>query len=214
MDAALRYYELAQDYFSLVRIYCFQGNVQKVGASCAACGCGEAETEPQGPLPSFQAAEIANESGNWAASYHLARQYESQEEVRQAVHFYSRAQAFNNAIRLCKVGGQRARSLDGQSQAGGQGAPAVSHVLRRTFHTENVENCMVSSTSPTPGARSHHACACRSDCSSSPWSQPPGGVFQVLSSEFLLKSPMSLQQAFRLAHCSWPINSRKGVLNA
>lgn len=80
MDAALRYYELAEDYFSLVRIHCFQGNIQK-------------------------AAEIANESGNWAASYHLARQYESQEEVRQAVHFYSRAQAFNNAIRLCKENG-------------------------------------------------------------------------------------------------------------
>ncbi|XP_025272825.3 intraflagellar transport protein 140 homolog [Canis lupus familiaris] len=80
MDAALHYYELAQDYFSLVRIYCFQGNIQK-------------------------AAEIANESGNWAASYHLARQYESQEEVRQAVHFYTRAQAFNNAIRLCKENG-------------------------------------------------------------------------------------------------------------
>lgn len=32
MDAALRYYELAQDYFSLVRIHCFQGNIQKVGA--------------------------------------------------------------------------------------------------------------------------------------------------------------------------------------
>ncbi|KAM4819952.1 intraflagellar transport protein 140 homolog [Thomomys bottae] len=77
MSSALHYYELAQDYFSLVRIHCFQGNIQK-------------------------AAEIANETGNWAASYHLARQYESQEEVRQAVYFYARAQAFNNAIRLCK----------------------------------------------------------------------------------------------------------------
>ncbi|KAF6124817.1 intraflagellar transport 140 [Phyllostomus discolor] len=84
MDAALHYYELAQDYFSLVRIHCFQGNIQK-------------------------AAEIANETGNWAASYHLARQYESQEDVRQAVHFYARAQAFNNAIRLCKE-----NSLDDQ----------------------------------------------------------------------------------------------------
>ncbi|XP_034526547.1 intraflagellar transport protein 140 homolog isoform X3 [Ailuropoda melanoleuca] len=80
MAAALRYYELAQDYFSLVRICCFRGDVQK-------------------------AAEIANESGNWAASYHLARQYESRDEVRQAVHFYSRARAFNNAIRLCKENG-------------------------------------------------------------------------------------------------------------
>ncbi|XP_019363179.1 PREDICTED: intraflagellar transport protein 140 homolog [Gavialis gangeticus] len=77
MESALKYYELAQDYFSLVRVHCFQGNIQK-------------------------AAEIANETGNWAASYHLARQYESQEEIKQAVHFYTRAQAFNNAIRLCK----------------------------------------------------------------------------------------------------------------
>uniref|UniRef100_A0A8C0GA75 Intraflagellar transport protein 140 homolog n=1 Tax=Chelonoidis abingdonii TaxID=106734 RepID=A0A8C0GA75_CHEAB len=77
MESALRYYELAQDYFSLVRVYCFQGNIQK-------------------------AAEIANETGNWAASYHLARQYESQDDIKQAVHFYTRAQAFNNAIRLCK----------------------------------------------------------------------------------------------------------------
>ncbi|XP_005391625.1 PREDICTED: intraflagellar transport protein 140 homolog isoform X1 [Chinchilla lanigera] len=80
MDAALHYYELAQDYFSLVRIHCFQGNIPK-------------------------AAEIANETGNWAASYHLARQYESQEDVKQAVRFYMRAQAFNNAIRLCKENG-------------------------------------------------------------------------------------------------------------
>ncbi|XP_054848420.1 intraflagellar transport protein 140 homolog [Eublepharis macularius] len=77
MEGALKYYELAQDYFSLVRVYCFQGNIQK-------------------------AAEIANETGNWAASYHLARQYESQDDIKQAVHFYTRAQAFNNAIRLCK----------------------------------------------------------------------------------------------------------------
>ncbi|XP_053936151.1 intraflagellar transport protein 140 homolog isoform X2 [Cuculus canorus] len=77
MESALKYYALAQDYFSLVRVHCFQGNIQK-------------------------AAEIANETGNWAASYHLARQYESQEEIKQAVYFYTRAQAFNNAIRLCK----------------------------------------------------------------------------------------------------------------
>ena len=32
MDAALHYYELAQDYFSLVRVHCFQGNIQRVGA--------------------------------------------------------------------------------------------------------------------------------------------------------------------------------------
>uniref|UniRef100_H9GLJ7 Intraflagellar transport 140 n=1 Tax=Anolis carolinensis TaxID=28377 RepID=H9GLJ7_ANOCA len=77
MEAALKYYELAQDYFSMVRIHCFLGNIQK-------------------------AADIANVTGNWAASYHVARQYESNDDIKQAVHFYTRAQAFNNAIRLCK----------------------------------------------------------------------------------------------------------------
>ncbi|XP_071976358.1 intraflagellar transport protein 140 homolog isoform X2 [Engystomops pustulosus] len=77
LDTALKYYELAQDYLSLVRVHCFLRNIQK-------------------------AAEIANETGNLAASYHLARQYESQGDLKQAVHFYTRAQAYNNAIRLCK----------------------------------------------------------------------------------------------------------------
>uniref|UniRef100_H2ZSL2 Intraflagellar transport 140 n=1 Tax=Latimeria chalumnae TaxID=7897 RepID=H2ZSL2_LATCH len=84
MELALKYYELAQDYLSLVRVHCYLGNVHK-------------------------AAEIANETGNRAASYHLARQYESQEEIKQAIHFYTRAEAYNNAIRLCKE-----NSLDDQ----------------------------------------------------------------------------------------------------
>jgi hypothetical protein len=54
-----------------------------------------------------QASEIANDTGNRAASYHLARQYEGHQEVKQAVHFYTRAQAYNNAIRLCKVNYQQ-----------------------------------------------------------------------------------------------------------
>ncbi|KAG2455575.1 IF140 protein, partial [Polypterus senegalus] len=78
MEAALKYYEFAQDYLSLVRVHCYLSNIPK-------------------------AAEIANETGNRAASYHLARQYESQNEMKQSIHFYTRAQAYNNAIRLCKV---------------------------------------------------------------------------------------------------------------
>ncbi|XP_056152909.1 intraflagellar transport protein 140 homolog isoform X2 [Lampris incognitus] len=80
LDSALRYYEYAQDYLSLVRVQCYVGNIQK-------------------------ASEIANDTGNRAASYHLARQYESHDEIKQAVHFYTRAQAYNNAIRLCKENG-------------------------------------------------------------------------------------------------------------
>ena len=30
MDSALRFYECAQDYLSLVRVHCYMGNIQKV----------------------------------------------------------------------------------------------------------------------------------------------------------------------------------------
>uniref|UniRef100_A0A3B3IEM7 Intraflagellar transport 140 n=1 Tax=Oryzias latipes TaxID=8090 RepID=A0A3B3IEM7_ORYLA len=80
MDAALHFYELAQDYLSLVRVHCFMGSIQ-------------------------EASQIANATGNRAASYHLARYYESHDDLKQAVHFYTRAQAYNNAIRLCKENG-------------------------------------------------------------------------------------------------------------
>uniref|UniRef100_A0A4W3HUQ7 Intraflagellar transport 140 n=1 Tax=Callorhinchus milii TaxID=7868 RepID=A0A4W3HUQ7_CALMI len=80
MDSALKYYEMAQDYLSLVRVQCYLGNISK-------------------------ASEIANETGNRAASYHLARQYEGRDNMKQAIHFYTRAQAYNNAIRLCKDNG-------------------------------------------------------------------------------------------------------------
>ncbi|XP_069011880.1 intraflagellar transport protein 140 homolog [Embiotoca jacksoni] len=80
LDSALRFYECAQDYLSLVRVHCYMGNIQK-------------------------ASEIANDTGDRAASYHLARHYEGHDDIKQAVHFYTRAQAYNNAIRLCKENG-------------------------------------------------------------------------------------------------------------
>ncbi|XP_075890571.1 intraflagellar transport protein 140 homolog [Nelusetta ayraudi] len=84
MDSALHFYERAQDYLSLVRVHCYMGNIDK-------------------------ASEIANDTGDRAASYHLARHYEGHDDIKQAVHFYTRAQAYNNAIRLCKE-----NSLDDQ----------------------------------------------------------------------------------------------------
>ena len=51
----------------------------------------------------FQAAEICNSTGDRAACYHLARQYENNDEIKEAIAFFSRAGAFGNAIRLCKV---------------------------------------------------------------------------------------------------------------
>ncbi|XP_069684990.1 intraflagellar transport protein 140 homolog [Periplaneta americana] len=80
MDQAVQYYEEAQDYFSLVRVLCFQENLQR-------------------------ASEIASATGDKAACYHLARQYEAMGKISEAVHFFSRAQAYGNAVRICKEQG-------------------------------------------------------------------------------------------------------------
>ncbi|XP_041473205.1 intraflagellar transport protein 140 homolog isoform X2 [Lytechinus variegatus] len=77
METALQFYEAAQDYLSLVRVYCYCGNIDK-------------------------AAEIANETGDRAACYHLARQHENQDNIKEAIHFFTRAQSYSQAIRLCK----------------------------------------------------------------------------------------------------------------
>lgn len=58
------YYNLAEDYCSLVRTYCCMENIQK-------------------------ASEIANFSRDKAASFHLARYYEGQDDIKRAVHFYT-----------------------------------------------------------------------------------------------------------------------------
>jgi len=73
-----------------------------------------------------KAAEIANKSGDRAACYHLARQYENVDNIAEAIHFFSKAyvieihkykcpssgtkrgqyfQAYSNAIRICKEHG-------------------------------------------------------------------------------------------------------------
>ncbi|KAJ1532231.1 hypothetical protein ONE63_000848 [Megalurothrips usitatus] len=77
MELALKYYEEASDQLSMVRVLCFQEDYDK-------------------------AAQIASESNNRAACYHLARQYEAIDDIQLAVQFFTRAQAYANAIRICK----------------------------------------------------------------------------------------------------------------
>ncbi|KAH9375819.1 hypothetical protein HPB48_021212 [Haemaphysalis longicornis] len=77
MEAALHFYEAARDYLSLLRVHCYFGNVDR-------------------------ACEIANETGDRAACFHLARYLENQDNVLQAVHFFARARAFGNAVRVCR----------------------------------------------------------------------------------------------------------------
>lgn len=50
----------------------------------------------------LQAAEICNDTGDRAACYQLARTYENQDQPKDSIHFYTRAQAYGNAIRLCR----------------------------------------------------------------------------------------------------------------
>ena len=65
MELALQYYEDAEDYLSLVRVYSYCEKLDK-------------------------AAEIANLSGDKAACYHLARQYENIDNISEAIHFFSK----------------------------------------------------------------------------------------------------------------------------
>ncbi|XP_017021858.1 intraflagellar transport protein 140 homolog [Drosophila kikkawai] len=77
MDAALSVYHKAEDWFSQVKILCYLGKISKADA-------------------------IARQSGDRAACYHLARHYENVGKFQEAIMFFTRAQTFSNAIRICK----------------------------------------------------------------------------------------------------------------
>lgn len=77
MKIALEFYAAAQDNLSLVRAYWLLGMEKK-------------------------ATEVCNDTGDKAACYHLARQFEAANNIDQAIHYFSRAKAYNSAIRLCK----------------------------------------------------------------------------------------------------------------
>ncbi|KAJ3106851.1 hypothetical protein HDU96_008104 [Phlyctochytrium bullatum] len=90
-SSALKIYEEIRDTLSVVRIHCFCGNLQTVSV-------------PQVPFltPFTKAEEICKTSGNKAAGYFLARQYEKEKKISQAIEFYSAAQCFSQAVRLAK----------------------------------------------------------------------------------------------------------------
>lgn len=45
---------------------------------------------------------IARQCGDRAACYHLARHYENIGKYQEAIQFYTRAQTYSNAVRICK----------------------------------------------------------------------------------------------------------------
>ncbi|RLN68428.1 hypothetical protein BBP00_00001031 [Phytophthora kernoviae] len=76
-DAAVDSYQRAKDYLSIVRVLCFKKDFQA-------------------------AAKMAQTSGNRAAAYHLARQFEAHNEISNAIHFFASGGCYNHAIRLAK----------------------------------------------------------------------------------------------------------------
>jgi intraflagellar transport protein 140 len=76
-EKAQDFYRLSKDYQSLVRVACFNHDTAR-------------------------AYEIVRDTGDLAASYHLARQLESVGEVQEAISFYATSGCYNHAIRLAK----------------------------------------------------------------------------------------------------------------
>ncbi|XP_011298550.1 intraflagellar transport protein 140 homolog [Fopius arisanus] len=77
MEAALRLYETAKDTLAVTRLLCYLGREE-------------------------EACELVMKTNNAASAYHLAAHYESLNVLSQAVHFYTTARAYTNAIRICK----------------------------------------------------------------------------------------------------------------
>ncbi|KAF4520566.1 hypothetical protein B566_EDAN011119 [Ephemera danica] len=80
MEGALKYYEIAGDTLALVRVHCYCENYDL-------------------------ASKVASETGDKAACYHLARQLENSDNIMLSIQFFTKAQAYGNAIRLCKEQG-------------------------------------------------------------------------------------------------------------
>lgn len=78
MEGALRLYDEAKDTLAVTRLLCYLGREDQVN-------------------------EIVTKTNHAASAYHLAAHYESMNNPSQAVHFYTMAKAYNNAIRICKV---------------------------------------------------------------------------------------------------------------
>ena len=52
-----------------------------------------------------KAAALVTESGDLAGAYHLAKQYEAQEDIREAVQYFQLAKRYNHASRLARAHG-------------------------------------------------------------------------------------------------------------
>uniref|UniRef100_A0A1I8C3E1 Intraflagellar transport protein n=1 Tax=Meloidogyne hapla TaxID=6305 RepID=A0A1I8C3E1_MELHA len=94
MEAAKNFYQYAKDFLSVVRILCHNGQFE-------------------------EATLLTNQSGDRAAAFHLAMQFETQTEFTKAVQFFTQAGAFSSAIRLAKENGMVDKIANLALMAGG-----------------------------------------------------------------------------------------------
>ncbi|KAG6794547.1 intraflagellar transport protein [Apis mellifera caucasica] len=77
MEGALKLYEQAKNTLAMTRLLCYFDRENEVS-------------------------ELVSRTNHAASAYHLAAHYESKNNISQAIHFYTIAKAYTNAIRLCK----------------------------------------------------------------------------------------------------------------
>ncbi|KAI9349580.1 hypothetical protein BDR26DRAFT_852390 [Obelidium mucronatum] len=77
LTEAAKFYEESADSLSIVRLHCANGRIGK-------------------------AIEFANKSGKSAGFYHIARYYERENKIPDAIEFYGQAKCYTQAIRLAK----------------------------------------------------------------------------------------------------------------
>ncbi|KAJ3347754.1 hypothetical protein HDU91_006709 [Kappamyces sp. JEL0680] len=81
IDTALKYYTEINDIFSIVRVHCRSGDMNK-------------------------AIELANlHPENLAVAYYIGKEFEKDEKWQNAMSFFSRAKCYGNAIRIAKLHG-------------------------------------------------------------------------------------------------------------
>ncbi|OAF69068.1 hypothetical protein A3Q56_03178 [Intoshia linei] len=80
LKSALEYYEKAEDYVSIVKIHCFNGDIEEAEKLCKS---------QQSGLVDFQMGSF----------------YEKSDEPKKAVKFFEQAAAYGSAMRICKENG-------------------------------------------------------------------------------------------------------------
>jgi intraflagellar transport protein 140 len=105
-DGALSFYAAGEDTLAQVRVHCCQGATDR-------------------------ARDLVEKTGDRAAAHHLARFYESLEQIDLAIKYYTKAECFNSAIRLARAHGMRSEMLTLAMRASKVHRTPLQHTLSK-----------------------------------------------------------------------------------